>query len=125
MKPMALSRIANVAALLAVALLAFATVKSIVMQAEMASPLANAPMCGDMSGRYQRDKPDDAHKSALAFCAFCAAAAHTPLETKPDLLRTPYFVAWRLAVAHGKPALRDGRLYQANARGPPAVLIAA
>lgn len=125
MKPMAHSWLARFAALLAVALLAFATVKSVVMQAEMASPLANAPMCGeDMSGHHPGDNSSDAHKSALAFCAFCAAAAHAPVESRPALARTPHFVAWRLALARGTSASSDGRLEHPNARGPPAVLLA-
>jgi hypothetical protein len=88
-------------------------------------PWANAPMCGQMSGQAPDHDPHDAHKSALAFCAFCAAAAHAPIEARPVLLRTPIFVAWRVAPPGGRSHARDLRRARPNARGPPLVLIAA
>lgn len=124
MKPFARSWLAHVAALLAVMLLAFATAKSVVMQAEMAMPWANAPMCGDMPGHGSGGDPHEHHK-ALAFCAVCAAAAHAPTEARPAVPRTPIFVAWRVAPQGEHTATRDLRLDRPKARGPPEVLLAA
>lgn len=124
MKPLARSWIAHVTAMLAVALLAFASVKSSVMQAEMALPWANAPMCGEMPGHARSGDPHEHHK-ALEFCAACAAAAHAPIVAHPVLLRTPISVAWRVAPPGEHATPRDLRLERPNARGPPALPLAA
>lgn len=107
----------HVAALLAVALLLFAGVRSTLMQAQTAaSPRGGTPSCMNMGGA--RGAPSKPEKPAKA-CAFCAVAAHLPVcgsAPAPAPPATVAWLAWRPAAGlgpRGPPAL-DPR-----ARGPP------
>jgi hypothetical protein len=113
-----------VAAFLAVALLAFAGVRSTVMQAEMAA--APQALCGEraadsMPGMATEHAPADlagkAHMKAQ--CDFCAAAHHAPLLASAAPLFVP--AAARFTPAPGPASLgpRGPPAFDARARAPP------
>ncbi len=106
-------RLSHMAALLAVALLCVASVKSTVMQAQ-AGALSGVPMCSAMGGKTS-GQADKAHKA----CEFCAAAAHAPLSCDTTIPPAPAAVAWapyRVQTATGP---RGPPAFRASARGPP------
>jgi hypothetical protein len=106
-------RLSQIAALLAVALLCVASVKSTVMQAE-AGALSGVPMCSAVSGKTS-GQADKAHRP----CEFCAAAAHAPLSCDTTVLPVPTAIAWapyRVITATGP---RGPPAFRASARGPP------
>ena len=114
-------RSAFVAAALAVALLAFAQVRSDAMQAaELAgrdcgmSADAMASMPGATGGR--RAAPDPARHAA---CPYCAAAAHAPLTAAAPALPLPTLVAWSPAPAATPPPARGPPALDPRARDPP------
>lgn len=102
------------AALLAVALFAFATARSAVMQAEAGAWWASAPIC-DVHGSA------DAGHGAQGPCAFCAVAAHSPIQGLAEPLSLPGCVRWRPDVPNARPALRQPKPPAARARGPPSL----
>ena len=117
------------AALLALLLLAYASVQSIVMQAAMASPLSVAPMCGGMAMTTSADAPparapnDHARKGGDAHpasCPYCAAAAHAPLApappAPPNAPSAFTFAAFRSIASHGP---RGPPSCRPRAREPP------
>ncbi len=113
---------AHVVALVAVALLTLAGVRSAVMQAaELRAP--SMPMCGmAMEGAgTERHAPGKAH----ARCEFCAAAAHAPIggaaATAPVSVAVAWIV-WRPLAARGA---RGPPAFTARARGPPAAPLTA
>jgi hypothetical protein len=84
-------RLQAAAALLAVALLALAVPRSVVMQAEAATPWGAAPICGLRDG--SGSDPDPRH-TAQAACAFCAAAAESPIQRLAEPVRRPSWIGW-------------------------------
>ena len=122
------------AALLALALLSFASVQSAVMRAAMSplddmarvcgpaldgtSSMAGMSMAGSMAPKAQHAQRST--KGRKPSCPFCAAAAHPPIvgQTPPLQFASGFvFAAYRAAASHearGPPAL------QPRARGPPA-----
>jgi hypothetical protein len=107
---------ASAAALLAVALLAFAVIRSTVMQAQAATPWGMAPICSVENAGGHDDYP---RKAPLASCRFCTAAAHVPLPPVAKPFPTPVCVLWRTAVAAPAPLLRQLGAPLPRARGPP------
>lgn len=103
------------AALLAVALLTFAVVKSTVMQVEAATPWGSAPICSAHFGGADLD-PGHAGRTA---CAFCAAAAHSPIRCLPEPIRRPAWVRWTPAVLAVPAAAPPPAPPAPRARGPP------
>ncbi len=122
-------------ALLALAMLSFASVQSIVMQAFMTSSGTTAPTCGEkpadgsatsasMPGMEMepaaplRDgpRPPSGHGTA---CPYCVAAAHVPIIG--DVVPPRRFVDF-VFVAFPMPANRGARsppAREVRARGPP------
>ena len=131
------------AALFALAMLSFASVQSIVMQAAMASSGAMIPICGKVdpssaeavavagmamqraiassAHRHHQDAPQGHH----AACAYCAAAGHAPILSQAVPLRPStqcVFAAFQQVASlgpRGPPALPP------RARGPPIDLLTA
>ncbi len=127
-------RAAFAAALLALLLLAVATVKSTLMQVEMATAGAPMPFCGghmvadvswamaDESGAaavgHGVSKTNHGRPSA---CPFCSAAAHAPTTALGWSLGVPVaitFVAFRVIASHGP---RGPPAATPRARGPPQI----
>ena len=106
----------HAAALLAVALLALATVRSTVMQAEAATPWGMAPICS-AEGAGSHDA--DPRKAALASCSFCMAAAHIPLQTVVVPIAMPVCVRWTPARPAPPAPSRQPPAPLPRARGPP------
>ncbi len=101
------------AALLAVALLCVASVKSTVMQAADGA-MGGVPMCSVVGGKTS-GQADKAHKT----CEFCAAAAHAPLSCAATILPALTAIAWapyRVQTATGP---RGPPAFRPTARGPP------
>ncbi len=123
--PAARSRCASWLAMLAVVLLAWAGVRSTVMQAQMVEPGAS---CADMPGMRSGVAPARPGKSAPARparCEYCAAAAHAPLGTAIVRLDPP--VATAVFARYEAPASLGPRgppHRSPTARGPPALLSA-
>jgi len=128
---------ATTAALFALLMLSFASVRSIVMQAVMAPSTATVPICGQidasnagavtMAGmRMQRaidgsvqDHQPGAPQQHQAACAYCAAAGHAPIlaQSVPLRLATPcVFTAYQQVASHGP---RGPPAQPPRARGPP------
>ncbi len=108
-------RLSHMAALLAVALLCLASVKSTVMRAADAA-LGGMPMCSASMGGKTSSQADKAHKT----CEFCAAAAHAPLSCDAEILPALTAIAWapyRVQTATGP---RGPPAFRPTARGPPA-----
>lgn len=127
------------AALLALAMLSYASIRSAVMQAVMAAGDASSPAAADMTGmsmagmsmegrgaeastalqgRNAAHRHGHGHKAA---CPYCAAAAHAPTMTVVSPLRACVafvFTAFRVAASRGP---RGPPAVQPRARGPPAV----
>ncbi len=117
------------AALMALLLLSYASVRSIVMQAAMAAPpgasadaaLAMAmPMASVAPARMApAHAPASHHRASSNACPYCAAAAHAPIigQAAPWRASTAFsFTAFRTVAsrgARGPPAFRP------RARGPP------
>lgn len=112
-------RAAWASALIAVALLSFATIKSVVMQAADASPFASAHCMAGMALDGAGAGKQSPAKSAAGACAFCSVAAHAALITVAEPVACPVSVIWRpkpLASAHG---VRGPPEHVPSARGPP------
>ena len=116
----------HVAALLAVALLTLAGVRSIVMQVADAAPSSSMAMCSGMAGMADpaadgKHAPGKAHK----VCDFCSAAAHAPICGTVPAITIPMavrYITWRpqrILGPRGPPSVI------ARARGPPALLLTA
>ncbi len=106
-------RLSHIAALLAVALLCVASVKSTVMQATDAA-VGGVPMCSAVGGKTS-GQADKTHKA----CEFCAAAAHAPLSCGTTILAAPAAIAWapyRVQTATGP---RGPPAFRPSATGPP------
>jgi hypothetical protein len=112
---------AHVTALLAVALLTFATAKSVVMEVSAAM----SPICSADSGGGPAGLGGGPEKPLHAACAYCAAAVHAPLISAPPSIASPCAVVWTPT----SPAVGEGRggsqPIKATARAPPDVPIAA
>ena len=132
------------AALLALLLLSFASVQSVVMQSAMASARATAAICGDgadapssmtmtmthvggqshvvKAGPGHSARAPDGHNSR---CPYCAAAAHAPVMTQAVPLFPTVncvFASYRVKASQGPrgpPALRP------RARDPPSSFLTA
>jgi len=112
-------RSAYAAAFLAVALLGFAFVQSVVMQAAGAMPGMTMVICtsqGKVDAGADHGVPKGSSQKA---CPYCAAAAHAPLGASVEPIPTAVAVAWsaypllRPLGPRGPPARAP------NARGPP------
>ena len=125
------------AALIALVMLSYASVQSIVMQTAMAFGADTSPLCGaatagedsiSMSGMgvgrtataspHSRSRPQE-HGHRVA-CPYCAAAAHAPVITTvaPLQISTAFvFAAFRVTAGRGP---RGPPACQPRARGPPA-----
>ena len=133
----------RVAAFMAVALLAFAGVKSTVMQVAMAAA-ANPADCGmspaemaAMGGAMQADPftasppkapaPTPAAKPVKTgeVCGFCVDAAHAPLVAQAEPLRPPSAVAFIVPPARPPLGARAPPAFAPKARGPPQALLTA
>ena len=127
-----LSFAARLAAFLAVGLLAFAGVKSTVMQALDAAPAKVATACpmgmSDMPGMEmsgasgKADKSGGAPASSMANCPFCIASAHVALQTVAEPIPAPISVAWIAPPPVSDHGPRGPPLVQPKARGPPILL---
>ena len=108
----------HVAALLAVAFLSLATVRSNVMQAGEVAGSA-MPACGMAGMAHMGGADDRAPGKAHAACAFCAVAGHLPVCASAPALALPStlaWVAWRPLAAVGP---RGPPGFAPRARGPP------
>ena len=117
-------------ALLAVAMLSYASTKSIVMQAVDASPLGMPVICSahmSMAGGSlaegaigrQAHLPNAPGKGKPAVCPYCSAAAHAPVLASIVPLShaaAVVWLAWPLSVVDGP---RGPPAFEAKARGPP------
>ena len=122
-------------------MLSYASVRSTVMQVEMASPAAAEPLHDggtvsaaipgmnmssmDMAGMAMpHAKPARPHaakhgSSGPATCPYCSVAAHMPILGGVALFRVPTaftFAAFRVVASHGP---RGPPALQPRARGPP------
>jgi hypothetical protein len=108
---------APVAALVAVALLSFASVQSVVMQVAAAGPAGPWPICSVASPG--KGAPQTPSRKADSVCGFCAAAGEAPVLSLAAPLPTPVAVIWTPPPAvpalgpRGPPRLRP------KARDPP------
>ncbi len=108
--------IVHVAALLAVALLTLAGVRSNVMRAaELAG--GSAPVCG-MAMTLHADG-EKAPGKAHASCEFCAAAAHAPVLYEASPAVAPTRIAWIVWRPFQTRGARAPPAVAARARGPP------
>lgn len=125
-------RSAYAAALLAVALLLFAGVRSNVMQAAELAPSAAAhcamPLDGmasmtAMAGNGHGEK----HPSgkAHAVCDFCVAAAHAAVTVFTAVLPAPQAVAWAPTPLPTSLGPRGPPAFRPKARAPPPALLTA
>ena len=121
-------------ALVALLMLAYAAVRSDVMQAAMAVAAREAPssapsedampgmpMADTAVGRAARRRPAPAHGSVQANCMWCSAAAHLPVFGFAEPLRAPNafsFARWRATSSRGP---RGPPQTTPRARGPPEV----
>lgn len=126
----------RVAAMLAVALLSFAGVKSAVMQVQMAvAPAADCGMSSTtgmtmagmtMAGMAARHAASDAAKAPTPAgkgdCPFCADAANAPLIAYVQPLRPPASTIFVVAAARPPLGARAPPALQPRARGPPSPL---
>lgn len=124
-----LFRSAYATALLAVALLTFATVRSTVMQAAELAPSA-AHGCGMAMGgmaAMPRGAGQARHSSGKArpLCEFCIAAAHAPLTALMAPPPAPQAVAWIPPVPRPVLGARGPPAFRPKARAPPAVPLTA
>jgi hypothetical protein len=122
---------------LAVVLLAYAGVKSNVMQVQMA---VNPADCGMSAAEMaamgvmapdpfadasaEKAPPAKAGKSQAAVCGFCADAAHAPLVAYAEPLRPPMAVQIHPSPARPPLGARAPPAIQPKARGPPVLLTA-
>ena len=116
-----IQRTACAVALLAVALLSFASAQSIVMQAAGPAPggmtMAICTSAGLAHVNAGHHAPaDNAHKT----CPYCAAAAHAPLCALTAPIPPSSLVAWTAYVALRPLGPRGPPARAPNARGPPA-----
>jgi hypothetical protein len=105
---------------MAVALLSFASVQSIVMQAvgDRSMPMAMDPDCPMMGGpKTASHSPAD--KGTQAPCAFCAVAGQAPLTPTVAVLRAPVGVVWSLRPIRTSLGPRGPPAVRPKARGPP------
>ncbi|HEX4097427.1 MAG TPA: DUF2946 family protein [Caulobacteraceae bacterium] len=107
----------RLAALFAVALLSFATVRSLVMQAAAGS---GQPICSTASGAGHG--ASGAGKSKQAVCSFCAAAAHPPVSPCAAPVLAPSAVVWRPDPPAPAKDLHARPTPTPKARGPPGAL---
>jgi hypothetical protein len=127
------------AALLALALLSYASVQSAVMQLVMVSPLAAMPMCdaGRSGGEamdgmaapavapatasaahHGRQGPDPSPNRPPA-CPYCAVASHAPVMAgvvAPPQVAVFVYAVYRIVTLQGA---RGPPVLQPRARGPP------
>ena len=128
-RPTARSAFSTVAAFLAVALLAFAGVKSTVMQAQMAQAESLA-LCGpgstmagmDMGADESGAKSDPARSAAHKACDFCSAAAHAPTLSFAAVFHAPTAVAFHPAAVVASLGPRGPPSFRPTATGPPGFL---
>jgi hypothetical protein len=109
---------AYAATFVAVALLAFATVKSAVMQVDAQTLFGQVPICSVTNDGVSADP----HHGSTTACAFCAAAAHAPIQSYAPPLRQPCAVPWRPSVSAPDLAVVQPEAPAPRARGPPASL---
>ena len=114
-RPGVLRRLTHAAALLAVALLAFAGARSVVMQAEANTVFGSAPIC---AAGPAGSNPDP-RQAVQAACAFCAAAAEVPLQGLVQPLRTPSWTRWTPSPSAPPGAAPPPAPPMPRARGPP------
>ena len=135
-------RSATAAALLAVALFAFAAVQSVVMQARRAVDPAmtmtmadtSTPDMPDMPGMsMSMSMPNCDHMNAAppasdhgsqpgkgqAACPYCAAAAHLPLCAGAPAMPVVSSVAWAAYTLRPSLGPRGPPVFEPKARGPP------
>ncbi len=110
-----------VAAFLALTLLGFASVRSIVMQAVAAapaSPAAQSP-CADMAGMNAPAKGSAPAGKVSKACVYCAAAAHLPVCATAVTVAASTAVEWAAyGLGHATGPL--GPIpFAPKARGPP------
>ena len=127
-------RAAWTAALAAVALLSYASVTSVVMQAAMARPadagmsmpgmdMAGMSMPGmDMAGMDGGQGGPAPAKGKADVCAFCSTAHHAPTLSATPPLPAPSVVAWLVLPRPEATGERGPPSFRANARGPPSPL---
>lgn len=111
------------AALLAVALFAFASAQSVVMQARDALPWASWPICTAAPDGGQPHAPSG--KGAYAVCAVCAAAAAFAVAIRGPEPAAPTSTVWRPWRPRTLPVLPGPPAPLPRARGPPPTLPAA
>ena len=130
------------AALVALLMLSFASVQSIVMQATMPPSGDMTPLCGDLADKappaseamsmpgmdmdqaIKAAAPSHEHHSGASHghkssCPYCAAASHAPILGNAIPLRHAVgfvFTAFRVVASHGP---RGPPACQPRARGPP------
>lgn len=113
-----------VAALLAVALLTLAGVRSVVMRAAEAAP-ASTRMCMDMPGMDMgtaaKTGAHAEHGKAHKVCEFCSAASHAPICGVSPPMPRPTAVAWAAWRSRFILGPRGPPAFVAKARGPPAL----
>jgi len=117
-------------ALLAVAMLSYASTKSIVMRAMDASPFGMSVICSarmSMTGGSLAEGatgrlahlPSQPGKAKPAVCPYCSAAAHAPVLASivPWIPTTAVvWLAWARSIVDGP---RGPQAFEARARGPP------
>jgi hypothetical protein len=124
-----------VAALLALAMLSYASVQSIVMQAAASTPARLGAFCGSGAAHAVALNPmaygspwtpadqGSGHMAGHhAACPYCAAAANPPMGADCTPIRVPTavaFVTFRNVAAHGP---RGPPAAEPRARGPPPIL---
>lgn len=118
-------RASYVAALLAVALLTLAGVRSVVMRAAEAAPTSTR-MCMDMPGMDMgtaaKTGAHAEHGKAHKVCEFCSAASHAPICGVSPPVHKPALVAWAAWRSRSTLGPRGPPAFAAKARGPPDLL---
>lgn len=117
------SQLSYLAALVAIALLSFAGVRSDVMQASMG---AQTPMpdCG-MGRMHMEGSRKSAPAAPAKMCSYCAVAAHAPALTTVEPLLAPVAIAYMPWPPVASLGARGPPAFEARARGPPSLLFTA
>jgi hypothetical protein len=113
-------RAAFVAAILALGLLGFASVRSMVMQG-VATASASQSRCADMAGMNGPGKGAVPAGKASKACVYCAAAAHVPVHASAIAVSGSMAVEWANYCAPHSTGALGPPAFTPKARGPPHV----
>jgi hypothetical protein len=112
-----INRYASAFALLAAVLFSYASVRSTIMQAQMAVPGMEMQMCGSMAGSVPQHG-DHSGKSSKT-CEFCSAAAHAPICSSTQAFIHASTLTWAHYASLRPLGPRGPPEFTAKSQGPP------